>query len=244
MSIQGWDGKYSEIVNEFKYSKQLDHEAAVILDSIMRRTVTNTRMSDLISGRTVFVIGAGSSLRSHVSKLKQSKNIKIVADSAVKLMTDAGVVPDIVVTDLDGDESALKKCGRGRTVFVVHAHGDNIPRLYLARNFINYMGTTQARPYGCMQNFGGFTDGDRAVFLASHFGARRIVLFGMDYNGRISRFSNTKKSDRELKLRKLKKSKDLLEWLSERTRTELFTISNPICGFKKIRPSELDLFLE
>ncbi len=30
-------------------------------------------------------------------------------------------------------------------------------------------------------NVGGFTDGDRAVFLAEHSGARRILLWGFDF---------------------------------------------------------------
>ena len=33
--------------------------------------------------------------------------------------------PDIVVTDLDGDITSLKKAGRTNTIMVVHAHGDN-----------------------------------------------------------------------------------------------------------------------
>jgi uncharacterized Rossmann fold enzyme len=42
------------------------------------------------------------------------------------------------------------------------------------------VGTTQAAPLPNVHNFGGFTDGDRAVFAADHLGASRIVIIGFD----------------------------------------------------------------
>lgn len=65
---------------------------------------------------------------------------------------------------------------------VVHAHGDNmdalseeVPRLK------RIIGTTQSKPLDNVYNFGGFTDGDRCVFLAQEFGARSITLIGFDF---------------------------------------------------------------
>jgi len=40
--------------------------------------------------------------------------------------------------------------------------------------------TTQAAPLPHVYNFGGFTDGDRAVFAADELGASRIALVGFD----------------------------------------------------------------
>ena len=90
---------------------------------------------------------------------------------------------------------------------------------------------------------GGFTDGDRGVFLANHFNAKKIILFGMDFGNQIGKFSNTKRADREMKLKKLKIGKDLLIWLSTITKSELFTTSKPIEGFKKISYKELDIII-
>jgi len=42
------------------------------------------------------------------------------------------------------------------------------------------VGTTQARPLQHVHNFGGFTDGDRAVFAAQSLGAASITLLGFD----------------------------------------------------------------
>lgn len=241
MTVPGWNRMYLEIAREFNYNRQLDYEASVILDSVMRRTVPNRAVAGLIRNKAVFVVGAGTSLRASVPAIKKFKKaVKVAADSAVKVLIGEGVIPDIIVTDLDGDEDSLRKCGRLRTVFAVHAHGDNIPRLYLARSFRNRLGTTQAEPYGDIQNFGGFTDGDRSVFLASYFGAKKIILFGMDYDGRIGRPSQTRKAEADTKLKKLEKSRELLGWLAGRTRSELFTTSSPIPGFRRIRPADLD----
>ena len=111
-------------------------------------------------------------VRVFLKKFKETT--KIVADSALKPLIENGIKADIVVTDLDGDEEILKTVGQSEAVFVVHAHGDNIGKLQFVENFRNCVGTTQAKPFGKIKNFGGFTDGDRAVFLASHFGAKKI----------------------------------------------------------------------
>ena len=98
-------------------------------------------------------------------------------------------------------------------------------------------------PFDKIKNFGGFTDGDRGVFLANHFEAKKIILFGMDFGERIGKYSKTKKSERKIKLMKLKKGESLLEWLSTFTKSELFTTSKSIEGFKKISYKELDIII-
>ena len=147
------------------------------------------------------------------------------------------------MTDLDGNEDAIKKISKTKSIFVIHAHGDNIEKLQMVKKMKNCIGTTQTNPFNKIQNFGGFTDGDRGVFLASYFDAKKIILFGMDFGTRIGKFSNTKKSDRKIKLKKLKIAKDLLIWLSSITKSELFTTSMPIKGFKKIPYKDLDIII-
>jgi hypothetical protein len=46
-----------------------------------------------------------------------------------------------------------------------------------------------------------------------------------------------------MKLKKLKIGKELLIWLSTITKSELFTTSKPIEGFKKISYRELDIII-
>jgi len=240
--ISGWNKKYSEIINEFRFNEMQDVESAIILDSILRKPVSIKKIKELIQGKSVFVIGAGPSLSLAIPVLKNfKKTVKIVADSAVKPLVENGIKPDIVVTDLDGDEDSLIKVGKTDSIFVVHAHGDNISKLCLAENFKNCIGTTQSKPFKKIQNFGGFTDGDRAVFLASYFNAKKIVLFGMDFGEKIGKYSQTKAVERKIKLKKLKRAKSLLEWLTKKTRSQLFTTSSLIDGFEKIPYDKVDI---
>ena len=242
--ISGWKKRYLLILKELDYSQKKDKESAIILDSILKKTNTIEKISKMIEGKTVFVIGSGPSLSKAIPKLKKLKRtIKIAADSSLKPLVDNGIIPDIVVTDLDGDENTIKKIAKTKSIFVIHAHGDNIEKLELVKEIKNKIGTTQSNPFNKIQNFGGFTDGDRGVFLASYFGAEKIILFGMDFGNKIGRFSNTKKSDRKVKLKKLEIGESLLIWLSTITKSELFTTSKPIKGFKKTSYKDLDIII-
>ena len=242
--ISGWEKRYLLILKELDYSQKKDKESAIILDSILKKTNTAEKILKLIEGKTVFVIGSGPSLSNAIPRLKKlKKSIKIAADSSLKPLVDNGIIPDIVVTDLDGDENTIKKIAKTKSIFVIHAHGDNIEKLELVKKIRNCIGTTQSNPFNKIQNFGGFTDGDRGVFLANYFGAKKIILFGMDFGNRIGKFSNTKKSDRKIKLKKLEIGENLLIWLSTITKSELFTTSKPIKGFKKISYKDLDIII-
>src|SRR3989338_6630709 len=224
MMISGWNKRYSEILHEFKYSEKQDTASAIILDSILRKTIPIKKISEQIKGKTVFVIGAGPSLSFAIPVFKNfKKKVKNVGDSGGKPLVEKGI--------------------KKNNIFVIHANGDNIKKLYLVENFKNWIGTTQSKPFKNIQNFGGFTDGDRAVFLASYFDAKKIILFGMDFGEKIGKYSQTKAAERKTKLKKLRKGKSLLEWLSGKTRSQLFTTSSPIRGFEKIRYSELDIII-
>jgi len=239
--ISGWKKRYFTILKEMNYSEKKDKESALILDSILKKTDSIEKIREIIQGNTVFVIGSGPSLSIAIPKLKKlKKSIKIAADSSLEPLIGNGIIPDIIVTDLDGNEDTIKKISKTKSIFVIHAHGDNIEKLQMVKKMKNCVGTTQTNPFNKIQNFGGFTDGDRGVFLASYFDAKKIILFGMDFGNQIGKFSNTKKSDREIKLKKLKIGKNLLIWLSTITKSELFTTSKPIKGFKKITYQELD----
>lgn len=245
MAIVGWEKKYSEIIREFNYNQQQDYESAILLNFILKNPTPLKKIRKIISRKSVFVIGAGPSLSASISILKKFPKIpKIVADSAVKPLFENNIKFDILVTDLDGDEKLLKKIGKTNSIFVTHAHGDNIAKLQLIENFKNCLGTTQTKPLGKIQNFGGFTDGDRCVFLANYFGAKNIILFGMDFGKIIGKYSETKKSEKNIKIKKLRQAKKLLEWLATKRKNGLYTTSKPIKGFKKICFKDLDVILD
>ena len=126
MTINGWNTRYLEILQEFGYSKFEDFESAKQLSLILKNNYSLKNLRKLIQNKIVFVIGAGPSLSNSISILKKYDKItKIVADSAIKAIVENKIRPDVVITDLDGDIKSLKKLGKTKTVFVVHAHGDN-----------------------------------------------------------------------------------------------------------------------
>jgi hypothetical protein len=240
MTIVGWESKYREILKEFGYSRKKDTQSCKLLDSLLPKKTGIKKIRDLIENKPIFVIGAGPSLPSCIPILKKHKKVtKIVADGATKAIIENGLKPDIVVTDLDGDIKTLKKAGRTNTVMIVHAHGDNTKKIYLVKNFKNCIGTTQTKPLGKIHNFGGFTDGDRCVFLANHFKAKKIILLGMDFGTRIGKYSKSTVVNRTIKIKKLRRGKKLLEWLAQKSESKLYSTTK-IRGFTKINFQDID----
>ena len=115
--------------------------------------------------------------------LQERDAVFIAADGATAVLLGRGIVPDIVVTDLDGTFSAILEANLEGSIVVVHAHGDNLDALnrYVPK-LEKIIGTVQCRPPSGLYNFGGFTDGDRCVFLAQELGATSIKLVGFDFD--------------------------------------------------------------
>jgi uncharacterized Rossmann fold enzyme len=240
MTLKGWQKKYLEILSEFNYDKTREIRSAKILDSLLKTRLSLHKLEKKIKNKTVFVVGAGPSLISSLSYLKKFKKFTIiVADGATQALIENQIMPDIVVTDLDGNMDYLKKASESHSIMIVHSHGDNINKLPYAISFKYCLGTTEDKPFGRIRNFGGFTDGDRCVFLANHFGASRIILIGMDFGKNIGKYSKEGIHKKEIKIEKLRKGKSLLEWLASGSNTELYTTSKPIAGFKNIKLADL-----
>ena len=240
MTIVGWESKYQEILKDFGYSRKDDSKSCKLLDSLLPKKTRVIQIKDLIENKPVFVVGAGPSLPSCIPILKKHRKItKIVADGATRAIIENGLKPDIVVTDLDGDIKTLKKAGKTNTIMIIHAHGDNTEKLHFVKNFKNCIGTTQTKSTGRIHNFGGFTDGDRCVFLANHFKAKKIILLGMDFGTRIGKYSKATIVNRTVKIAKLRRGKKLLEWLAKKSGSELYSTTK-IKGFIKINLRSID----
>jgi uncharacterized Rossmann fold enzyme len=104
------------------------------------------------------------------------------ADAAAEVLDDHGIRPDTIFSDLDGATDRFIGMNRSGTIIVIHAHGDNMPllRYWVPRFPGQVVATTQAAPLPHVHNFGGFTDGDRAVFAADELGAEGITIIGFD----------------------------------------------------------------
>jgi len=232
-----WFPYYQGIRAEFGYSSEKDQEAASILSSMIQKKALDTKtLEKKIKGKNVIVVGAGPSLEDGKSLkfIKKNRNfVKIAADGAVQFLIENKVKPDIVVTDLDGNPAALQKAEREGALMVVHAHGDNTTMLKrLVPKFKKIVGSTQVMPIENVFNFGGFTDGDRGVFLAEEFGAKKIILVGMDFGDSIGKYSKKKVKDAALKKQKMEAGRRLLEMLAKQSRSQLADIAKkPVKGF-------------
>jgi hypothetical protein len=110
--------------------------------------------------------------------------VVIAADGATSVLLRNAIIPDIIVTDLDGVIGDIIYANRLGSLIVMHAHGDNIEKVRRVLPELKWgmvMCTTQGKPLHNVHNFGGFTDGDRAVFMAKEMGAKRIELIGFDF---------------------------------------------------------------
>ncbi|MCL4314897.1 MAG: DUF115 domain-containing protein [Candidatus Thermoplasmatota archaeon] len=110
-------------------------------------------------------------------------DITVVADSAITKFMNLFGIPDIIVTDLDGGIDNILFCQKKGSLLFVHVHGDNIPTVldFLETFSGNAIFTSQAGTVGCVHDFGGFTDGDRAAYIADSLSAERITLRGFNF---------------------------------------------------------------
>lgn len=224
MDYKDWKSTYEKIVSDFNYSVETDEKAADTLDKLLqekKNLFPISTLKDLINNREIMIFGAGPSLEESILKHKKKLiyKLKIAADGTTTALLKNNIRPDIIVTDFDGKVSDQLKANSEGSIAIIHAHGDNINKIkkYVPKLEGKILGTTQINPepYGFLHNFGGFTDGDRAVYLADHFHAKKIYLMGFDFNGKIGEYSFAENKDKKLKLKKLKWCKYLINVLNK-----------------------------
>lgn len=224
MDYKDWKSTYEKIVSDFNYSVETDEKAADTLDKLLqekKNLFPISTLKDLINNREIMIFGAGPSLEESILKHKKKLiyKLKIAADGTTTALLKNNIRPDIIVTDFDGKVSDQLKANSEGSIAIIHAHGDNINKIkkYVPKLEGKILGTTQINPepYGFLHNFGGFTDGDRAVYLVDHFHAKKIYLMGFDFNGKIGEYSFAENKDKKLKLKKLKWCKYLINVLNK-----------------------------
>ena len=211
MDFSEWEPIYEEILDDLGFSRDDDENSVRILKAVTLNS--DLRMGDdaaEIMSRTVTVVGNAPCLEKDIQEKGLAGTI-ICSGSAVGRLMAVGKCPDIVFTDLDGDiDPQIEASSKGCFTFI-HAHGDNSD--LIMRYASQFKGpvvlTTQSTPEYTVFNYGGFTDGDRAVCFAYHFGVRDIRLVGFDYDDPMPKEG----SDPEMKKRKLQWAKRIIEKL-------------------------------
>ena len=179
MDWESWQPLYAKVMDDFGFSIPADKSAAKALDALLtgKRLARDRDLRRVLEDAQVVV--AGPALQGPLPE----GDALISCDSAIDAVLAQGRHPDVIVTDLDGAVQEQVRANACCSVAVLHAHGDNLPalRAWVPQFQGLVLGTCQCEPLGYLRNFGGFTDGDRACFLAAHFGANRVVLAGFDF---------------------------------------------------------------
>lgn len=223
MNFEQWYPFYKKIIHDFNFSEEQDIFSAKKLNEILKNnphTISFDPIETKITGNDVIIFGAGPSIEDMIKKYKHliENCVIIAADGATSALIQNEIIPDIIVSDLDGKISDQLYANTLGSIYIVHAHGDNIESI---ENIVPQIkntvcGTIQTNPTGLkyVSNVGGFTDGDRAVFLADHFNAKQIYLIGFEFTGEIGSYSFKSKNHKKIKLKKLQWAKRLISILN------------------------------
>lgn len=188
-----WMYIYDLIRADMGYNYLDDYYASQTLNTLIKVEdiyLTEKRIKNLIEGKDVYVVGASSKCIEGLKLLDRVPDVLIAADGAIRCCFEAGYTPHIIVTDLDG--LTVDDLKYSDLIYVIHAHGNNVDRLLKYVKIVegDIVGTNQCAQYGRLRIYGGFTDGDRAAFLANYFGAKTINLVGFDLrSGIVGRYS-------------------------------------------------------
>jgi uncharacterized Rossmann fold enzyme len=213
MNFEAWEPVYESILSDFGYPRSGDERAR---DAIAEYATPFDLDRLDAAGDTVAVVGAAPSLPEEVDRVGAADQV-FAASTAADVVRAAGFAVDLVVTDLDKNPETALELTEAGTPVAAHAHGDNIP---LVEEWVprldpaGTLATTQASPVDAVYNFGGFTDGDRAAFLADAVGAAELRFVGWEFD------DPTVGAE---KVRKLRWAERLLHLL-ERRRGERFAV--------------------
>lgn len=194
MEHQSWMAVYEVICEAFGFDPAADRNAAARL----RAMLTGSPIDRLDFSADHVAVVVGADLDATTFRTLRDVDRVVATGDALGPLETAGRVPSLVVTDLDSDPARV--CARTRCtgLVAVHAHGDNhtaidswIPRM--DRHHV--IGTTQTEPDPPLVNLGGFTDGDRAAYIAHGLDARQLSLVGWNLGDRSVSAMKRKKLD-------------------------------------------------
>ncbi|MFC4359083.1 6-hydroxymethylpterin diphosphokinase MptE-like protein [Halobium salinum] len=219
MNFVDWEPVYERLLADFGYDRAGDERARDILADLTRSGGSDanpgaldpeaTGAFDTVDGATVAVVGAAPGLVDEVERVAAA-DLVFAASTAADVCLDAGIGVDCMVTDLDKNPGTARELTREGVPVAAHAHGDNVPavREWVPQFDSDWtLPTTQAAPVGGVRNYGGFTDGDRAAFLADAFGAEELLFVGWAFDD---------PDVTPAKARKLRWAERLLYWLETR----------------------------
>ena len=130
MDFEVWEPYYEQILLDFNFDRKEDERSAAILSNLLRNKdlASEDELVKMIKGTNAAVAGGGGLLEKELEE-NQSWDVLIAADGTTSVLMEKFLVPDIIVTDLDGRIQDQIEANRQGAVVAAHAHGDNIPQI-------------------------------------------------------------------------------------------------------------------
>ena len=207
--IDWWWKFQDEINSQFQFSKVREELAAKL---VSRLTFTKSSIKSSFVGRDFVVVGAGLSESSELP----NENL-IVADGALRASLERDIIPEWIISDLDGYIPDIVWASQNGSNVIIHAHGDNLSRVSLYSNQIKPKCITTTYPSPHTFSWGGFTDGDRSLMMCLSLECNSVRLVGFNFE-EIGEFTG-EYSPR--KLEKLQWAKKIIKECQKRTSTHL-----------------------
>jgi uncharacterized Rossmann fold enzyme len=221
---------HARVMTHFGYTAGADQRAAQALAAFLGEVPAGglvNYLKGMVQTKPPCFVGAGDSVDEWLGGLPRTwtqARTLVAADGAARALMSAGILPDVVFTDLDGlGIEDLRTLSRGGAALVIHAHGDNLPRIEsLPRDFPAWprvIGTCQGDRVPPLLSPGGFTDGDRALCFFHHLCPphQPFVLVGYDLAGPPGRWSKPAgwpdPAAAQRKLEKLRCARAVIAWL-------------------------------
>ena len=171
----GWWWKFQEEISvQFDFSK-IREDVASRLVSDIKQNISSIR--ECIEKKDLILVGAGLQKGTSIP----SSNV-IVADGALRACLEQDILPSLIVTDLDGYIPDILWARKKGSKVIVHAHGDNIARVFQYLSDINPNCITTTYPSASSNCWGGFTDGDRALMMSLSLNCNSVKMIGFNYN--------------------------------------------------------------
>ncbi|OIR23482.1 MAG: hypothetical protein BEU00_02640 [Marine Group III euryarchaeote CG-Epi3] len=171
--IDWWWPLQEKINSQFGFSKSREKVSSRLISRLYQ---PRGNLSELLLNKVVTVVGAGIADNEAIPD-----NVVIAADGAVSACLERNLIPDIIVTDLDGNLPEMVWANKKGSKLVVHAHGDNLSKLFEFSNEIQAISLTTTYPSSMTNCWGGFTDGDRSLMMSLGMGANLVNLIGFNF---------------------------------------------------------------
>ena len=173
-TIDWWWPLQEEINTQFDFSRLREEVSSRL---VYRLYKPRGNLLDLISNNVVNIVGAGLTGEDLIPD-----GVKVAADGAVSACLERNILPDIIVTDLDGNLPQIVWANKKGSKVVVHAHGDNLSKLFEFSSQIQAINLTTTYPSSRTDCWGGFTDGDRSLMMSLNLGAKLVNLVGFNFD--------------------------------------------------------------